>query len=68
MKHVWACVCGTEVECRPEDDQAGAVFRCIGCQQVWGCLRQPHGGRAWVKVEEDDVIFHGLLDSLEVKP
>lgn len=61
MQHIWACVCGAETPCRPEDMRLGAVWKCPRCEQVWGCLYPSHGGKAWVKVSDDDVTFHDLL-------
>ena len=65
MKHIWACVCGHEAECRPEDQRLGAVYQCQECKQVWGHVYPKGGGRAWVHISDEDVKFHRLLDEPE---
>lgn len=61
VKHIYACWCGVETECRPEDQRYGAVFQCPGCKVVGGCVYPHEGGRAWVRITEDEVKFHDLL-------
>lgn len=65
LEHIWACTCGAEVACTRQDQLPGAVYRCSGCNQAWGCLTPRGGGRAWIKVEESDVEFHDLLKEPE---
>lgn len=59
--HIWACSCGAQTPCRPEDMRLGAVWKCPQCEQVWGCVYPSRGGKAWVKISDDDVAFHDLL-------
>ena len=66
--HIWACSCGVETPCRPEDMRYGAVYQCPGCKQVWGCVYPRDGGKAWVKIADDDVSFHHLLGCEAQKP
>jgi hypothetical protein len=61
MKHIWACQCGEETECSPENLRPGAVWKCERCKQVWGCVRPRQGGTAWVHIDDRDAEFHDLL-------
>jgi len=61
IEHLWVCTCGEIVPCRPEDKRIGAVWECQRCKQVWGCVYPSRGGKAWVKIRDDDVAFHDLL-------
>ena len=61
IKHIWACTCGAETPCRPEDTRLGAIWQCPRCEQVWGCVSPSRGGKVWVEVTDDDVAFHDLL-------
>lgn len=61
IAHVWACTCGQQTPCRPEDMRLGAVWLCPRCEQVWGCVYPRRGGKAWVKITDDEVAFHDLL-------
>jgi hypothetical protein len=61
IKHIWSCRCGEETPCRTEDMRLGAVWECKRCEQVWGCVYPSRGGKAWVKIGDDDVSFHDLL-------
>lgn len=63
--HIWACACGAETPCRPEDMRKGAVWECQRCRQVWGCVYPQRGGKAWVKISDDDAAFHNLLGRVD---
>jgi hypothetical protein len=62
IQHIWACVCGEETPCRPEDLRGGAIWECPRCHQVFGCVYKHHGPKVWVKIKDSDVAFHDLLD------
>lgn len=61
MKHIWACTCGLETECEAKDMALGAVWECKQCHTVFGHVYPRGGGRAWIKIGYDDVVFHDLL-------
>lgn len=61
MTFVWACECGHEQDCTREDQQAGAAYECSACKQVWGCVRNYHGGRVWVRISNSEVEFHQII-------
>lgn len=61
MKHIWACTCGLETECEAKDMALGAVWECKQCHTVFGHVYPKGGGRAWIKIGYDDVVFHDLL-------
>lgn len=65
IKHIWACECGAETECEPEDMGIGACFRCPACQTAWGCIYPKRGGKAWFRLDESSVKFHRLFDEPE---
>jgi DNA-directed RNA polymerase subunit RPC12/RpoP len=57
--------CGTETPCGWDDLNVGSVFQCPKCKQVCGHVVPKSGGRAWVKISDDDVAFYGLLNEPE---
>lgn len=59
---ILACECGDEIQCKAEDQRIGSVYRCRACNTVWGHVTPKRGGRAWVRISEEDVRFHRLLD------
>lgn len=61
IQHIHACACGHEEPCKAEELSLGRVFQCPACQQVWAHVYPKGGGRAWIKVNEDDVVFYDLL-------
>ena len=61
MRHVYACRCGAETECSPSDLSLGAVFECPRCLEVTAHVYPRRGGRAWVKIRDEDVSFYDLL-------
>ena len=65
MKHIWCCDCGYKEECDREETVPGAVYQCKQCKVVWGRVTPKHGGRAWIKISDSDVKFHGLLKEPE---
>jgi hypothetical protein len=62
IEHVWVCLCRAETVCRPEDFYPGAVYQCPGCERVWACVSPRRGGKAWVRVTDQDAEFHRLMD------
>ena len=61
MKHIWACTCGNETECQPDDLQLGSVWKCTGCRQSWGAVYRKGGPKVWIKISKEDVKFHDLF-------
>lgn len=61
VHHKFACGCDAVTDCDPKDIALGAVFECPRCRQVWGHVYPRRGGRAWVKISDQDVSFHDLL-------
>lgn len=68
MKHIWACECRTQTECRAEDVRLGAVFQCPGCKVIWGNVRPRRGANAWIRIDQKDADFHRLLEEPEEEP
>jgi hypothetical protein len=63
MIGVYCCgVCDTETECEWTDLNIGQVFQCPNCKTVYGHVVPKRGGRAWVKIRDEDVKFYRLLD------
>jgi hypothetical protein len=62
MKHTMACVCGHQQDGTAEEQRLGALYRCDGCRQVWAAVMGRNGWKRWVRVAEDEVAFHGLMD------
>lgn len=67
MKCVWACTCGAETPCQPNDIVPGAIFQCPICRRVFGCIRPRAGGQAWITISDQDVVFHRLLIEPELE-
>jgi len=61
ITHIYACECGANTECDQKDLSLGSVFECPRCLQVTAHVYPRRGGRAWIKVREQDVSFHDLL-------
>jgi hypothetical protein len=57
----WCCTCGTTTKLTSEQASLGRVFQCPGCQGVFAHVYPQGGGRAWIRVPEDQVKFHGLV-------
>jgi hypothetical protein len=63
MIGVYCCGdCDTETECEWTDLNIGQVFQCPNCKTVYGHVVPKRGGRAWVKIRDEDVKFYRLLD------
>jgi hypothetical protein len=65
MSGVYCCECGVETECGWTDLNIGRVFQCPSCKQVYGHVTPHRGGRAWVKIRDEDVKFYRLLEAPE---
>ena len=57
----FVCQCGVETSCKAEDLHLGQVFECSACHQVWGCVYPKGGGKAWIRISCEEVLFHSLL-------
>lgn len=61
IQHIYACQCGANTRCEPEELRLGRVFQCPACLEVAAHVYPATGGRAWIKVQPSDVEFHDLL-------
>lgn len=59
---IFACDCKTNTNVEDADVRLGAVFQCPACKIVWGHVYPQGGGRAWIKISDQDVSFHRLLE------
>ena len=62
MRFVHACGCGHEREITEAESRPASVVRCKRCRQVWGCVRARYGQPVWVRISEDEVEFHRLME------
>lgn len=58
---MYYCPCGEETPCELDDLNIGRVFQCPWCRLVCGHVTPQNGGRAWVRISDDDVALYGLL-------
>lgn len=61
IQHIYACLCGAHTRCEPEELRCGRVFQCPECKDIRAHVYPQGGGRAWIKVQADDVEFYDLL-------
>jgi hypothetical protein len=59
FKHIFCCSKGHETE--GEHVEFGHVWECPVCHEVCVKVYPQGGGREWVVIPEDKVIFHGLV-------
>ena len=67
MNWIWACNCGRQTPCQPEDQRLGAVWHCDQCGKHWGCVRPRGGGKVWIEISDSDAAFHRLFEEPEEK-
>lgn len=65
MLHIWACTCGEETECQPDDLRLGSVWHCDGCGTDFGCVAPKRGGKAWIEIKPDSAAFNRLFEEPE---
>lgn len=51
MYHIWACGCGHEWKCSPDDIRIGAVVECPNCLCIWANVRPKRGGNKWIELD-----------------
>lgn len=62
MKYIWACSCGLETECESADFAAGAVWHCVQCDKMFGCVRTKLGPKVWITIDPSEAEFHRIFD------
>lgn len=61
IEHTWCCNCGTETNVEPEVFLPGSIFQCPSCKETFGYIKPLGGGRAWIHIDKEEVIFYNLL-------
>lgn len=62
MQHIFACDCGAETECKPENIQIGAAFKCPSCKTYWGRVAGDLTS-GWFRLDSKEVEFRGIFRS-----
>jgi len=61
LTYIMAGTCGSEEECGPEDQLAGAVWQCQACGIVTAAIYTKRGKKVWVKLDPYEVEFYDIL-------
>lgn len=65
IQNVWWCNCGKRTPCAERDTKAGATWWCDGCETGFGCVRNMHGRKVWVKLAVSEIVFHSIFPGFQ---
>ncbi len=61
IKHIYACLCGTQREIEADKLARGCAVQCHACKEVRARVESLGQGTCWVKIDPSEVEFYDIL-------